>query len=248
MCRSETQPPANSIRTIFTAMPKTEVILIQNVVGLGAESDHVKVSPGYARNYLIPHGLAIPLTAANKRRIEVLKDRRAQRETHELNTMAELGRSLSKLTLLLKVKTGEDGKMFGGITAGMIADELKNQFDAVVDRKRIHIDHPIRILGDHEVDLRLHAQVNTHLKVRVESTTPLPPKPEEPAKAAPTKGAPTREGKPEAPVRGGPVKSGPARAGRTEAPARPAKVPRATRPEGPAKTAPAAKGEKSKGK
>jgi large subunit ribosomal protein L9 len=166
-------------------MSKTEVILIKNVGGLGAETDHVKVAAGYARNYLIPRGLAIPLTAANKRRLDVLKQRRGEREAHELNAMSELGRSLSNLTLQLKVKTGEDGKMFGGITAGLIADELKNQFEAIVDKKRIQIEHPIRTLGDHEVQLRLHTDVNVTLKIHVESTTPPPPKPEEPAKTAP---------------------------------------------------------------
>ena len=165
-------------------MSKTEVILIKNVVGLGAETDHVKVAPGYARNYLLPRGLAIPQTAANKRRLEALKQRRAEREAHELNAMSEIGRSLAKLTLQLKVKTGEDGKMFGGITSGLIADELKNQFEAVVDKRKIHIEHPIRTLGDHEVELRLHSEVVVQLKVHIESANPPPPKPEEPAKGA----------------------------------------------------------------
>jgi large subunit ribosomal protein L9 len=159
-------------------MSKTEVILIQNVVGLGAETDHVKVAAGYARNYLFPRGLAIPLTSANKRRLEVLKQRRAEREAHELNAMSELGRSLSKLILQLKVKTGEDGKMFGGITSGLIADELRNQFEATVDKRKIHLEHPIRTLGDHEVELRLHPEVNVMMKVRVESLNPPPAKPE----------------------------------------------------------------------
>lgn len=163
-------------------MSKTELILVKNVVGLGAETDHVKVAPGYARNYLIPRGLAIPLTSANKRRLEVLKQRRAEREAHELNAMNELGRSLSKLTLQLKVKTGEDGKMFGGITPGLIADELKNQFEAIVDKRKIHLEHPIRGIGDHEVELRLHADVIVKLRVHIESTTPPPAKTEEPAK------------------------------------------------------------------
>lgn len=165
-------------------MSKTELILIKNVVGLGAETDHVKVARGFARNFLIPRGLAIPLTSANKRRLEVLKQRRADREAHDLNTMSELGRSLSKLTLQLKVKTGEDGKMFGSITAGLLADELKNQFEAIVDKRRIHIEHPIKTLGDHEVELRLHNSVNVTLKLHVESLNPLPPKPEEGAKGA----------------------------------------------------------------
>jgi large subunit ribosomal protein L9 len=155
-------------------MAKTEVILTHNIVGLGAESDQVRVAAGYARNYLIPHGLAIPLTGANKRRLEVLKQRRAEREAHELNTMSELAKSLSKLICVLTVKTGEDGKMFGTITSGMIADQLKTQFDVTLDKRKIHLEHPIRALGDHEVELRLHQDVNSTLKVRVESTTPLP--------------------------------------------------------------------------
>ncbi|MBI3848673.1 MAG: 50S ribosomal protein L9 [Verrucomicrobia bacterium] len=165
-------------------MPKTEVILTNNIVGLGGESDHVKVAAGYARNYLFPQGLAIPLTGANKRRLEVLKQRRAEREANELNTMTELAKSLSKLTAVLAVKTGEDGKMFGSVTAGAIADQLKHQFDVVLDKKKIHLEHAIRTLGEHEVELRLHPDVVMKLKVRVESSTPVevpvaPPKVEE---------------------------------------------------------------------
>src|SRR5512140_644150 len=155
-------------------MAKTEVILTHNIVGLGGESDQVKVAAGYARNYLFPQGLAIPLTAANKRRIEALRQRRAEREAHELNTMSELAKSLSKLICLITVKTGEDGKMFGTVTSGMITDQLKTQFDVTLDKRKIHLDQPIRALGDHEIQLRLHADVTTTLKVRVESTTPPP--------------------------------------------------------------------------
>jgi large subunit ribosomal protein L9 len=155
-------------------MPKTEVILTHNIVGLGAESDQVKVAAGYARNYLFPQGFAIPLTGANKRRIEALKQRRAQREADELNHMNDLSRSLAKLIAVLTVKTGDDGKMFGSVTSGAIADQLKTQFDVSLDKKKIHLEHPIRALGEHEVELRLHADVVTKLKVRVESSTPLP--------------------------------------------------------------------------
>src|ERR1700729_1768612 len=99
-------------------MPKTSVILIQNIVGLGGESDLVKVAAGYARNYLFPQGLAVPLTSANKRRIESLKQRRAEREAHEFNTMSELAKSISKLIAVVTVKSGDDGKLFGAVTAG----------------------------------------------------------------------------------------------------------------------------------
>src|SRR5438034_4097262 len=153
-------------------MAKTEVILAHQVIGLGAESDQVKVAAGYARNYLFPQGLAIPLTGANKRRLESLRQRRAEREAHEFNTMSDLAKGISKLLCVIKVKTGEDGKMFGAVTSGTVADELKHQFDISLDKRKIHLDHPIRTLGDHDIELRLHHDVVTSLKIKVESTTP----------------------------------------------------------------------------
>jgi len=177
-------------------MAKTEVILTHNVIGLGAESDQVKVAAGYARNFLFPQGLAIPLTAANKRRLEALRHRRAEREAHEFNTMSELAKSLSRMTLVLTAKTGEDGKMFGSITPGAIAEELKHQFEIAIDKKKIHLEHPLRAIGEHEVELRLNPEVTTKLKVRIDSTTPLPKPaetrgPETRAKAAPARGRET---------------------------------------------------------
>jgi large subunit ribosomal protein L9 len=198
-------------------MAKTEVILIKNIVGLGGESDQVKVAAGYARNYLIPQGLAIPLSAGNKRRLEVLRQRRAEREAHELNAMTDLAKSLQKLVLIIKVKTGEDGKMFGHVTNGMIADELKHQFDIALDKKKIHVEHGgIKVLGDHEVEMNLHADVKGTLKVKVESLTPPPAPAEGEAKKEEGKGerrgrraeagekAPAAERKPRAPKAGKP--------------------------------------------
>jgi len=158
---------------------KTEVILTHNIVGLGGESDQVRVAAGYARNYLFPQRLAVPLTQSNKRQIESLRQRRAEREAHEFNTMSELAKGVSKLTCVIKVKAGEDGKMFGSVTAGMIADELKHQFDIVLDKRKIHLEHPLRSTGEYEIELHLHAEVKGTLKVRVESLTPAPaPTPE----------------------------------------------------------------------
>ena len=153
-------------------MAKIEVILTSNIIGLGAESDQVKVAAGYARNYLLPQGLAVSLTATNKRRIEALRQRRAEREAHELNTMTELAASLSKIVLKIVVKTGADGKMFGSVTAGTIADELKHQCDVMLDKRKIHVEHAIRTLGEHEIELNLHPDVKAKLKIIIESATP----------------------------------------------------------------------------
>jgi large subunit ribosomal protein L9 len=229
-------------------MAKTEVILINNIVGLGAESDHVKVAAGYARNYLFPQRLAIPLTSANKRQIEALRQRRAEREAHEFNSMSELARGISKLTCLIKVKTGDDGKMFGSVTSGTIADELKHQFDITLEKRKIHLEHAIRTLGDHDVELRLHADVNATLKVKVESANPLPQAPEADKSPAGREGGPRtekrgrrpegREGRPERRVeKPEKAEAKPAKAEKAEHPAKPAKEQKGTKP---------AKAEKSK--
>ncbi len=208
-------------------MPKPEVILTHNIVGLGAESDQVKVAPGYARNFLIPQRLAIPLTQANRRHLDALKQRRADREAHEFNTMTELSKSLSKLVCVIKVKTGEDGKMFGAVTAGMIADELKHQFDVTLEKRKIHLEHSIRTIGDHDVELHLHGEVKSILKVRVESTTPAP---------TPAVEAAPADAKAERRVK---------RSEKNEAPAAEEAKPRAAKGEKGAKSEKAAKGEKS---
>jgi large subunit ribosomal protein L9 len=185
-------------------MAKIDVILTHNVIGLGAESDQVKVASGYARNYLFPQGLAIPLSAANKRRLESLKQRRAEREAHELNTMSDLAKMLAKITLVITVKTGESEKMFGSITAGSIADELKHQFDVTIDKRKIHLDKPIRNLGEHEIELRLHSDVTANLKVRLEGSAPaggegsaIAPTEAPPARGEFRKGDKERSDKPE---------------------------------------------------
>ncbi len=226
-------------------MSKYEVILTHNIVGLGAESDQVKVAAGYARNFLFPQGLAIPLTGANKRRLEVLKQRRAEREAHELNTMSELAKSISKLLCVITVKTGEDGKMFGTVTSGMIADQLKTQFEISLDKKKIHLETPIRALGEHEIELRLHPDVTSTLKVRVESSTPLPEAPPAPAPEA-KKEEPKTEKRGHRPERERPAKG--ARPEKAEAAGehkpRPGKAEKGAKPERPPKAEKPAKAPK----
>lgn len=150
-------------------MAKTDVILVKPISGLGGESDQVTVAAGYARNYLIPEGYAIPVTKANKRQLEVLQARKVARESRELNAATELAASLEKLLLTLQVRTGEDGRLFGSVTAANISTELKQQFDVDVDRRKIHLESPIKTLGDHTVELRLHGEITAGLRVKLES-------------------------------------------------------------------------------
>ena len=164
-------------------MAKTDVILIKNVDGLGGESDQVNVTTGYARNYLLPQGLAIPLTQGNERRLEALRKQRRSREIREAKDAKELSASFKHLILHLKVKTGDTGKMYGSVTPANIIEQLDEQFEIKIDRRKVHLTDPIRTVGDHDVDLRLHPDVMTTLKVRVESTTPPLPEKEATAEA-----------------------------------------------------------------
>ena len=152
------------------AKKETEIILTQPVISLNAhEGDQVKVSPGYARNFLLPQGKAIPASAGNQRYIEALKANRVEREAEELDHMKDLYESLKSLRLHIKVKTGEEGKMFGSVTSGTICDELKNQFDVELEKKRVHLPKAIKKVGEFDVKLKLHTEINAELKVFVES-------------------------------------------------------------------------------
>jgi large subunit ribosomal protein L9 len=162
--------------------------------------------------------------------------------------MSELAKSISKLICLITVKTGEDGKMFGTVTSGMIADQLKTQFEISLDKKKIHLEQPIRALGEHEIQLRLHPDVATSLKVRVESSTPLPEPVAAPAVSEARKEEPKTEKRGRRPERPGGDKTVQPPAGerkprppRGERPYRPE---RAQRPQKPQKSDKAPKPEK----
>ena len=153
---------------------QTEVILTSHIVNLGgSEGDAVSVSPGYARNYLLPQGLAIPSSPGNQRRIASLQVRKVEREATELLHMTELRDSLKSLKLVVKVKTGEGGKLFGSVTSGTICDELKNQFDVHLDKQKVALDKAIKEIGDYDVRLKLHADIEAELKVIVENENPV---------------------------------------------------------------------------
>src|SRR5215469_13891713 len=106
-------------------MPTTEVILTDNVPGLGAEADVVKVRRGYARNYLLPHGKAFEVTPAALRQLDTLKKKRAEREARELDEAEEIARRIGKFRVTFTLATGETGKAFGSITAQDIVNRLK---------------------------------------------------------------------------------------------------------------------------
>ncbi|MBV9008716.1 MAG: 50S ribosomal protein L9 [Verrucomicrobia bacterium] len=150
-------------------MPTTEIILTENVPGLGAEADVVKVRRGYARNFLLPRGKAYEVTPASLRQLENLKKKRAEREARELNEAEELARRINKLRVVFKLETGETGKAFGSITSHDLVMRLKNETGHEIERHRVQLEHPIKTTGEHEVPIRLHHDVTATFKFEVKS-------------------------------------------------------------------------------
>jgi large subunit ribosomal protein L9 len=143
-----------------------EVILREDVKSLGRAGELVRVRPGYARNYLLPHGLAYEATEGNKKRIAAETKARQTRSQAERAGAEQVAATLSGVTLTLSGKAGEEGKLFGSITAQDIAEALAAK-GHTVDRRRIELEHPIKSLGQHTVLVRVHPEVHANVQVSV---------------------------------------------------------------------------------
>ena len=152
-------------------MATTEIILTEKIEHLGAEADIVKVKRGYARNFLVPQGKALEVTAGSLKRINNLKAKRAEREGREMNEAEELARRINKLKITVELETGGTGKAFGSVTAADLAERLKKELGGTleIDRHRIHLERPIKETGEHEVSIKLHHDVTAKLTVTVKA-------------------------------------------------------------------------------
>src|SRR5438132_3542275 len=166
-------------------MPSTEIILTDNVPGVGAEADLVKGRRGYARNYLLPRGKAHEVTPASLRQLDNLKAKRAEREARELNEAEDLARRINKLRVVFTLETGETGKAFGSITTQDLVNRIKNELGQEIDRHKIALEHPIKTTGEHEVSIKLHHDVMAKFIFTVKSAEE--PKAEEAAAEQPEK-------------------------------------------------------------
>jgi large subunit ribosomal protein L9 len=143
-----------------------EVILREDVKSLGQAGELVRVRPGYARNYLLPHGLAYEATEGNKKRIAAETKARQVRNQAERAGAEQFAATLSGVALTLSGKAGEEGKLFGSITAQDIAEALAAK-GHTVDRRRIELEHPIKNVGQHTVVVRVHPEVHANVQVSV---------------------------------------------------------------------------------
>jgi large subunit ribosomal protein L9 len=144
-----------------------EVILREDVDKVGARGAVVKVADGYARNYLLPKRLAVRATDSNKKIVEQERGAYLRREAKDMSESQDLAKLLTGVTLTFRHKVGENNHLFGSVTAKDIADALEAQ-KFHVERRKVQLEEPIRTVGEHEVTVRLHRDVTTHIKVVVE--------------------------------------------------------------------------------
>jgi large subunit ribosomal protein L9 len=143
-----------------------EVILREAVEKLGHPGDVVKVSPGFARNYLLPRGIAYEATPGNLKRIAQEKDRLEQAENARRAAAQEVANRLEPVSLTFSARVGEEGKLFGSVTSGDIAQQLEAQ-GLHIEKRMIDLHEPIRALGVYKVPVKLHADVKAEIKVWV---------------------------------------------------------------------------------
>ncbi len=143
-----------------------KIILRQDHEKLGKIGDIVEVKEGYARNYIIPRRIGFAATPGNLRALEEEKKQHAGRKQKELRQAERLATELDKTSITLKVKVGEDEKLFGSVTTQMIADALKEK-NITVDKRLIELEEPIKALGIYSVSLKLHSNVSGKVKVWV---------------------------------------------------------------------------------
>jgi len=144
-----------------------DVILRQAVEKLGQPGDVVKVSPGFARNYLLPRGIAYAATAGNLKRIAQEKERLEAAESERRGGAQNIATRLEQVSLTFSARVGEEGKLFGSVTSADITEQLHAQGFDMIEKRQVDLHEPIRALGVYRVPVRLHADVKPEIKVWV---------------------------------------------------------------------------------
>jgi large subunit ribosomal protein L9 len=143
-----------------------KVILKEDVKSIGSMGQIVDVSDGFARNYLVPKGLAVEANVKNMRSMEHEKKVIQEKARKVKNSVQDLANRLAEMNVVIKTKAGEEGKLFGSVTTMDIAEQLKNQ-GIEIDKKKISLDEPIKRLGTYAVNLRLHSEITAQVNIQV---------------------------------------------------------------------------------
>lgn len=153
-------------------MANTELLLLKPIENLGNEGDQVTVKAGYARNYLLPLKLAVPVTRSNRKQMDALRARAEKRLAQELEGAQAIAAKLGKISIAFAVRTGPGGKMFGSITAQDLIDRLAQE-GVSLDKKQVNLYTPVKSLGKHTTRIRLHSDVAVDFEFEVVSENPI---------------------------------------------------------------------------
>jgi large subunit ribosomal protein L9 len=143
-----------------------EIILREDIDKLGQRGQLVKVAAGYARNFLLPRKLAVAATESNKKIVEQERQAHLRREAKQVSEAQDLGKMMGAVSVTIHQKAGENDQLFGSVTANDVAVALE-KLGYTIDRKKVHLEEPIKTLGDFQVSLRLHRDVSVDIPVHV---------------------------------------------------------------------------------
>lgn len=146
-----------------------KVILRADVANVGRKGDVLDVSDGFARNYLVPQGLALKATDGALAQAQAMRRSRDVKEMRDREGAEEVARRLTPAVIRIPARAGAEGRLFGSVTSADIADAVAAQTGITLDRRRVHLDDPIKNLGNHEIAVRLHTDVEARLQVEVVS-------------------------------------------------------------------------------
>ena len=144
-----------------------KVILLDNIKGVGKKDEIINASYGYARNYLFPKKLAVEATKENLGKLESKNEANKFKKQNEKNDAIEVANKLKELVLTIKVKAGENGKIFGGVTSKEISENLKEQYKIEIDKKKIEVKETIKNIGRFTINIKLYEGVNAKLTVNI---------------------------------------------------------------------------------
>lgn len=146
---------------------KVKVILLDTIRGVGKKDEIIEVKDGYANNFLYPQKKAVPATTENLNKLKNKNDRAVKNLEKEIETSKKLAENIKDKTIILNVKAGANGKVFGSIGAKEISDEILKQLSISIDKKKISGDSRIKSLGMHNIEIKLHSEVKTYIKIDV---------------------------------------------------------------------------------
>ena len=144
-----------------------KVILLDNIKGVGKKDEIINASDGYARNYLFPKKLAVEATKENLGKLESKNEANKFKKQNEKNDAIEVANKLKELVLTIKVKAGENGKIFGGVTSKEISENLKEQYKIEIDKKKIEVKETIKNIGRFTINIKLYEGLNAKLTVNI---------------------------------------------------------------------------------